>query len=331
MVPFLSIIIPVYNVEGFLSRCLDSIIEQNCAKIEIILIDDGSHDNSGEICDQYTKAHDFIHVYHKENGGVSSARNLGIEKSQGKWIWFIDSDDTIEPNALENIFNGINNADENVCAIHFGLQKVENVVTSKYIPQRGREYASTYIKGILNYSAETGPVTYIINKELLGLVRFNEKLKIGEDTYFDLNFLFKNADREVVAYPQIIYNYLLNPESATRIKNLRFIEQYTNLTLMVGDFLQDNGLYSDHQTEYEYFSLMNYVQVENRLFGQSVNYKYFQKNVGIVLNKLHDLSKSMALEKMQRSRRIQVKIGRYGSLVLYMYLKVLNYLIRKRR
>ena len=85
----LSIIIPVYNSDKYLAYCLDSIVGHKGIEYEIILIDDGSNDNSPIICDEYSKKYDNIRVYHKPNGGVSSARNLGIENSNGKWITFI--------------------------------------------------------------------------------------------------------------------------------------------------------------------------------------------------------------------------------------------------
>lgn len=96
----LSIIVPVYRVEDTLSRCLDSVLSQPYADYELILVDDGSPDGSGAICDEYASRHPFVHVIHKENGGLSSARNAGIDVSQGEYITFIDSDDFIGENTL---------------------------------------------------------------------------------------------------------------------------------------------------------------------------------------------------------------------------------------
>ena len=92
----ISIIIPIYNVEQYLPQCLDSIINQTYKNLEIILINDGSTDNSGKICDNYAKVDNRIHVFHKKNEGVSSARNLGLEKCTGDFIGFVDPDDFIE-------------------------------------------------------------------------------------------------------------------------------------------------------------------------------------------------------------------------------------------
>lgn len=91
--PFLSVIIPIYKVEKYLNQCVDSVLKQNLSECEIILVDDGSPDNSGKICDEYANKFDFIKVIHKENGGLSSARNTGLEVAQGEYIIFMDSDD----------------------------------------------------------------------------------------------------------------------------------------------------------------------------------------------------------------------------------------------
>lgn len=110
--PILSIIIPVYNVELYLKNCLDSILNQNINNYEIILINDGSTDNSSIICDEYVNKYSNIKVIHKSNGGLSDARNNGLKIAKGKYILFIDSDDFIEPESLKNIIKyTVNNVD----------------------------------------------------------------------------------------------------------------------------------------------------------------------------------------------------------------------------
>lgn len=110
----ISVIVPVYNVEDYLEECVNSLLRQTYQNIEILLINDGSTDRSGEICDSYQSSK--IIVYHKPNGGLSSARNYGIERASGSYICFIDSDDYIEPRYLENLLHAILKADNN-CAL----------------------------------------------------------------------------------------------------------------------------------------------------------------------------------------------------------------------
>ena len=96
--PLISVIIPVYNVEQYLSHCIDSILSQTFTNFEILLIDDGSTDNSGIICDNYKNNDYRIKVFHKKHNGVSSARNMGLDKAVGEWITFVDADDWIDKN-----------------------------------------------------------------------------------------------------------------------------------------------------------------------------------------------------------------------------------------
>ena len=105
--PLISIVVPVYKVEKFLEKCIDSIINQTYKNLEIILVDDGSPDNCGKICDEYAKKDKRIKVIHQQNGGLSAARNTGITKATGKYISFIDSDDYIEKDYIELLYTTI--------------------------------------------------------------------------------------------------------------------------------------------------------------------------------------------------------------------------------
>ena len=100
MKPLLTVVIPVYNVEKYLNRCIESILLQEWKNYDILLVDDGSTDRSPQICDDYVKAYDFISVIHKENGGLSEARNTGISQAKGEYVYFPDSDDWLEPDAF---------------------------------------------------------------------------------------------------------------------------------------------------------------------------------------------------------------------------------------
>ena len=130
--PQISVIIPVYKVEQFLGDCIKSILSQTFSNYEIILVDDGSPDNSGKLCDEFAAGDSRIKVVHKENGGVSSARNKGIEIAEGEWICFVDSDDWVEPDYLEVMFKTAieNNADVSVCGFVGGKKTALKTVRS---------------------------------------------------------------------------------------------------------------------------------------------------------------------------------------------------------
>lgn len=120
--PLISVIVPVYNVEPYLAECLDSVMAQSYKHIEIIVVDDGSTDNSGQLCDQYAERDPRIKVVHKKNGGLSEARNLGIDRARGEYIAFVDSDDVISPNFLQVLYSQLisNGADLAICRyVHF--------------------------------------------------------------------------------------------------------------------------------------------------------------------------------------------------------------------
>ncbi|GAA2925355.1 glycosyltransferase family 2 protein [Enterococcus raffinosus] len=129
----ISIIVPVYNVEKYIRKCIDSILNQTFRDFELILVDDGSPDNSGAICDQYAKKDSRIRVIHKENGGLSSARNAGIEVAQGKYLGFVDSDDYIAEDMYELLHNNIikEGADLSIC----GIYDVYKQKTPKVLPE----------------------------------------------------------------------------------------------------------------------------------------------------------------------------------------------------
>ena len=123
----ISIIVPIYNVEEYLRRAVDSIRCQTYTNLEIILVDDGSPDNSGVICDEYAKTDNRIKVIHKKNGGLSDARNAGIEAATGAYLGFIDSDDYIEPEMYQRLYSALveNDAEISVCRFRYVGSKEE--------------------------------------------------------------------------------------------------------------------------------------------------------------------------------------------------------------
>ena len=122
--PKISVIIPVYKVEQYLPECLDSIINQTYKNLEIICIDDGSPDNSGKILDEYASKDNRIRVIHKENGGISSARNAGLDIATGDWISFVDSDDWLDINTYEKLLSSADEANTDI--VMFGNCSVNN-------------------------------------------------------------------------------------------------------------------------------------------------------------------------------------------------------------
>ena len=160
----LSIIIPVYNVEKYLNKCVDSLIAQNLVDTEILLIDDGSPDGCGKICDEYAEKYDFIKSYHKKNGGLSDARNYGIKQAQGDYIIFIDSDDYVNEQ-FKKIYSYLN---DNFDAILFGWD-VETLKSNYTINNQEQKILSKYeiYKGLEICSKKNSACIKAINRNFL--------------------------------------------------------------------------------------------------------------------------------------------------------------------
>ena len=184
----LSIIVPVYKAEQYLHRCIDSILAQTFTDWELLLIDDGSPDRSGEICDEYAEKDKRIRVFHKENGGVSSARNWGIDEAKGEWIAFVDSDDMLENNYLLDFQIDDYKADLYIQ----GYKKIKNgrVIDVKNLLCKENSFesivASAEDNNIINSPCFKLFRTSIIKENN---IRFDTRLSIGEDHLFSLQYL----------------------------------------------------------------------------------------------------------------------------------------------
>ena len=203
-----SVIVPVYNVESYLSKCIESIKCQSYANIEIILVDDGSTDSSGKLCDKFGKSDGRIRVFHKDNGGVSSARNLGIDNCHGEYITFIDSDDWVEQNYIEVLLEEI-------------LTDVNQLVFCKYDIFMNRCFKPGYLKIDGKFTKNTydfiktahGRVWgAICSRKIIGDLRFDENLAIGEDALFFAEVILKTSFVRII--PNILYHYIVREGSA---------------------------------------------------------------------------------------------------------------------
>lgn len=121
--PDISVIVPVYNAEGYIHRCVDSLLQQTYSNFEIILVDDGSPDGSGFICDEYARKDSRVRVFHKENGGVASARQLGIDNAKGEYTIHADPDDWVEPTMFEELYNKAKEADADMVICDFLVEE----------------------------------------------------------------------------------------------------------------------------------------------------------------------------------------------------------------
>lgn len=220
MSSLISVVIPIYNVSKWLPGCLHNILQQSINEIEIILVNDGSTDNSGEICNSYGQLDKRIIVIHKQNGGLSSARNAGIKVATGKYIVFIDPDDKICEDYLSVLYNA---AEENDCdAVVSGYMTVPNNQEKlpgyiKNTVMDGKAFVlSSPIIHTNNDLCFVWRNIYKLKNIKINNIRFNEQVFIGEDVIFNLEFFLKSE--RIIALNQIMYHYTINnPESLMRV------------------------------------------------------------------------------------------------------------------
>ncbi|RDW22397.1 hypothetical protein CWR48_01445 [Oceanobacillus arenosus] len=226
MKPAISIIVPIYNVEEYLETCLESILEQTFSDFELILVNDGSTDKCGEICDYYAETDSRTKVIHKQNGGVSSARNKGLEVSNGKYIAFVDPDDTIEQNMYEIMYKKsiVHNADIVVCPIKT-IDLINNTNRRSEIWENTDILDRTEIKiQIIPSILSNKDLSLIssVNKLYRKSLFYTNNIKFDEDKHHSedarLNFKLLTLIESLIYVEEPLYNYYMRKrDSLTRI------------------------------------------------------------------------------------------------------------------
>ncbi len=183
--PVISVVVPVYKAEMYLPRCIESILSQEFTDFELLLIDDGSPDNSGKICDEYAAKDCRVRVFHKENGGVSSARNLGLDNARGEWVSFIDADDYISQDFFD--LEGSDYADV-IQKSYYVVNLDSGVTEKKTVPDISFKCRDDFYSFFVR-KRTSALWDKLIRRELIGNVRFNTNIHIGEDFLFFLSLV----------------------------------------------------------------------------------------------------------------------------------------------
>jgi glycosyltransferase involved in cell wall biosynthesis len=257
--PLISVIVPVYGVEKYINKCLDSIINQTYENLEIILVDDGSKDSSGRICDEYALKDERIRVFHKSNGGLSDARNFGIEQSTGEFITFIDSDDYIDLDYIEFLYHLIKKGyDLAVCSLHVVYTSNGHVCDKG----NGREIVVSGKKCIemMCYHDEVDTCAYakLAHRRLFSKVRY-PKGKLFEDigtTYL----LFDQCDKIICSFvPKYYYVIRENSivTSSFNLHKLDLIEMTNQMARYVDEKYPEIKDATLRRRGYAYFSTLN--------------------------------------------------------------------------
>ena len=313
-----SVIIPVYNVEKYLNECVDSVLEQTYKDLEIILIDDGSTDQSGLICDGYMDIDNRVKVIHKKNGGLSDARNAGFSISRGKYVYFLDSDDFIKPYAIEVLVNKME--DNNADFIFFDAETIyDNFDDSQYKEDFVRRHC---------YHTDQGSLIFqelIENKEYYSCVpllffrksfieknqlKFIEGIMHEDELYTAVAFV--RAERITQLNESI---YVRRLRSGSIMSNKVSEKSITGLIVCIEGFFRERERHGKNSTAYQVIS--NYIVTKiEAIFDEYVLLD--QVKMKMLKPKITELKKRISCEKYFGNIKIWM---RFNLLIIYVFYK----------
>lgn len=330
-VPLVSIIVPVYNAEKYLNRCIDSILSQTMTDFELLLIDDGSKDNSGRICDEYAEKDARVRVFHKSNGGVSSARNLGLDNAKGKWITFVDADDRCSCNYLEHLLSKVD--DDTDLIISYAVICDSTGEKAEVYPEyrvNATNFERLFVDSDMHWHTSPWAKLYRASIIYENSLRFNEMMHIGEDADFLFSFMLitdkiyvssdtdyyytcdvsgsltkriNTIDSEIASYRTILC--LVN--RTIQQKNIKDNRSLDNLGWLVASYVRRvlNSLYYNDAQSYQRIDLIKSLDIDSYIrYSKNALWK---EQVGRVLlyfgqYRLYDLMRQfVATRKLSKS------------------------------
>ena len=330
-VPLVSVIVPVYNAEKYLNRCVDSILSQTMTDFVPLLIDDGSKDNSGRICDEYAEKDARVRVFHKPNGGVSSARNLGLDNAKGKWITFVDADDRCSCNYLEHLLSKVD--DDTDLIISYAVICDSTGEKAEVYPEyrvNATNFERLFVDSDMHWHTSPWAKLYRASIIYENSLRFNEMMHIGEDADFLFSFMLitdkiyvssdtdyyytcdvsgsltkriNTIDSEIASYRTILC--LVN--RTIQQKNIKDNRSLDNLGWLVASYVRRvlNSLYYNDAQSYQRIDLIKSLDIDSYIrYSKNALWK---EQVGRVLlyfgqYRLYDLMRQfVATRKLSKS------------------------------
>lgn len=301
MSELISVIIPAYNSSKYIHRMLKSVCEQTYKNIEIIIIDDGSSDDTLSICNSYAKKDPRINVFHKENEGVTKARDFGISKATGDFLAFLDSDDSIEPDMYEILYNNLKKYDTDISHCGYKLIQNNNGIEYHYNTNeiRVQDNKSGIIDLLSGNKVEPGLCTKLYRKCLFDNLEYDKTMKINEDYVINLLVFLKSKKNVFIDIP--LYNYYMNDGSASHKKTKEYyyidilkaahftLEKFKNDNVIYpfaerkwfktcSDMYKNQGAYSENEMEFNRKKLLKSVL-------KSIKNKYPKLKKNKILNK----------------------------------------------
>lgn len=335
MSSLISVIVPVYNAEKYLDRCIQSIINQKYKKLEIILIDDGSKDNSLEICKSYANKDDRIQVIHKENAGVSAARNTGIEAASGDYIAFVDSDDYIDENMYFNMMQKASeyNCDLVMCDCYKVRGNNKSIFTHDIrsgFYDKNQLYKEYFDKLLMldsiNYPATISNCVLLIRRNIIkeNNLRYPEGIKYSEDLLFGSEIMYY-VNRFYYLKEECYYYYIDNPTSATNTYYEKKWDNFLELYNKINSFFSNKEDF-DFTNQINYCLLFFIYNSIGDIYGS--NKSLFQKRDTIlkILNnkQVREIFKNIDVNKLNVSKKQKIITNCYKykvfilALIVYM-------------
>lgn len=318
----ISVIVPIYNVEKYLERCVNSIINQTYQNLEIILVNDGSPDNCGTLCDKIAESDNRIKVIHKENGGLSSARNAGLDIATGEYVAFIDSDDWIEPDFVE-VFEKLlteNNADFSACGMitDYGNAIVENNKNDFKAFKADKKEIFNQI--IINPDFYGYACNKLFKKDIICNLRFDETLMSCEDLDFCVRLAAKC--NSAVYTKEKFYHYMQHSASMTREtgyspRKISVLKAYENILPYYEKFSPEN------------LSIIrkNYLKIAINIKGRMLHNKVDDTELSNRLQKVIDENYKLVLrdKKIKISTKLNIFISnKFPGIILYIKQRLLK-------
>ena len=268
-VPLVSIIVPVYNAEKYLNRCIDSILSQTVTDFELLLIDDGCKDESGCICDEYAEKDARVRVFHKPNGGVSSARNLGLDNAKGKWITFVDADDRCSCNYLEHLLSKVD--DDTDLIISYAVICDSTGEKAEVYPEyrvNATNFERLFVDSDMHWHTSPWAKLYRASIIYENSLRFNEMMHIGEDADFLFSFMLITDKIYVSSDTDYYYTCDVSGSLTKRINTIDSeIASYRTILCLVNRTIQQKNIKDNRSLDNLGWLVASYVRrVLNSLY-----------------------------------------------------------------
>ena len=298
----ISVVVPVYNTELVLSRCVSSLLNQTYEHLEILLIDDGSTDNSGTICDEYARKDDRISVFHTSNFGAAHARNTGIEKAKGRFVTFVDSDDYVDNTIIEVLENDITTNDSDLSIS--SLQEEEFHDFCINISSENEEEIMFLSERYLIF----GPTQKMYRTEIVKQIRFPENIKYGEDLLFNLEYL--KRIKSISYVNKKLYYYCRTDDGLSAKNRWDMFENDIVLHKALSEWYESIGIFNDKEKSFLY----------DRVIGTAINSicQTFKKDYPFGFFETQQLIKNIVNNDMVRESLKYVDIDKYAKWQVYL-------------